>query len=64
MDGGTREIKLRIEAIEKLLRDAWSDVERDEDSLVVGESNGTDIYRIPAIYTPVNDGYHDDCPPE
>lgn len=42
-----------LEVIEALLSDAWGQGECDEEALVVGEANGTEIYRTVAIYTPV-----------
>ena len=39
-----------LEVIEALLCEAWGQVECDEDTLVVGEANGTEIYRTVAIY--------------
>jgi hypothetical protein len=41
-----------LEVIEELLRIAWGEVESDEDTLTVGESNGTDILRNVVIYSP------------
>lgn len=48
-----------LEVIEELLCDAWGEVESDENSLIVGESNGTDIYRTVAIYAPAAEEDHD-----
>lgn len=48
-----------LEVIEELLCDAWGEVEKDEESLIVGESNGMDIYRTVAIYTPATEENHD-----
>ncbi|MGN7931904.1 HD domain-containing protein [Sphingopyxis sp. 22461] len=44
-----------LEVIEALLCEAWGQVECDEDMLVVGEANGTEIYRTVAIYTPTSE---------
>lgn len=41
-----------LDVIEALLCEAWGKVESDEDMLVVGESNGTEIIRSVCIYTP------------
>jgi len=40
-----------LDVIERLLLDAWGHVERYDDELVVGESNGTEIVRGVSIYT-------------
>ncbi len=44
-----------LEVIEGLLCEAWGQVECNEDTLVVGEANGTEIYRTVAIYTPTSE---------
>ncbi|GAB1581081.1 ATP-binding protein [Phyllobacterium phragmitis] len=44
-----------LEVIEALLCEAWGQVERDEDTLVVGEANGMEIYRMVAIYSPASE---------
>lgn len=49
-----------MEAIEESLCEARGEVESDEDSLIGGGSNGTEIYRTVAIYTPATQGDHDE----
>ena len=44
-----------LDVIEALLCEAWGKVETEEDTLVVGESNGTEIFRNLGIYTPMSD---------
>eukprot|EP01013_Petalomonas_cantuscygni_P030171 TRINITY_DN56103_c0_g1_i1.p1 TRINITY_DN56103_c0_g1~~TRINITY_DN56103_c0_g1_i1.p1 ORF type:complete len:852 (+),score=69.39 TRINITY_DN56103_c0_g1_i1:143-2557(+) len=41
-----------MEVIEALLCETWGQIDCEEDTLVVGEANGTEIYRTVAIYTP------------
>jgi hypothetical protein len=43
-----------IQTIEELMVDAWGDVETEEEVLVVGEANGSEIYRSVTIYTRSN----------
>ncbi len=43
-----------LDVIEALLCEAWGKVEIEEDTLVVGESNGTEIFRNVGIYTPMS----------
>lgn len=45
-----------LDAVEALLYEAWGKVESDGDTLVVGNSNGTEIFRSVRIYTPTSEG--------
>lgn len=40
-----------VRAIEKLITAAWGDVESEDDLVVVGEANGSEIHRNVTIYT-------------
>ncbi len=40
-----------MEAIERVLVQTWGELELEDDTLIVGEVNGSEIYRTVAIYT-------------
>lgn len=49
-----------VEVVEELLVESWGQVDSEQDTLVVGEANGTEIYRTVTIYTQSSDGVGED----
>jgi hypothetical protein len=44
-----------LDVIESLILDAWGTVQSEDDTLVVGEANGTEICRSVTIFTPTSE---------